>query len=794
MSFFHDGPRSDLQANINRKVLESFESGAQPIHQVCSRFKLPANVVHSVCPAQRATAFVNVLPHIVLRGTDVPWSRSPTSTRHENEQQTTDGQGPAPWFVLLAFSPEELRLDEQELEHILHRIPSIKKSQSETFSVRVPARDTPQLSDVLSTIPSDEELDAPSADESLDVIFIKNDLFQSIFTAADTPTGSFSLDLTQYKSMTHVRRLPINSTDGSGAFSISISPRTGPIGLKTPETVVVHLVSVDMRSDLTLVSESKPVALTSLHSWTYTCLPDGQETHTPKCISNFAQGLTVLPSKPQDIPDTEPEVKALVLKKLEDGYSLAQHRTITGEKTTAIVRGPLIPKPVGHPLNDHFCMQSNFGSDLSIVDKDFGLTNITYSSAWELGHTMARNDQHFAAALMKLRSAVRAGGSGGTRIDLRGSIGGSESGKRNILGRDDLLKGLDELTQRLDGYGIGGPAASSNRWRSGRTPDATKSTPLTESTIHDDADFNRVYSWVLDKLHLKQVPWHYICLDASWLPPETLRFVYVDENWMDALVDGALSLGNLSTDSSSKDDSSRTTIKRAINSKLSLPDKDLGGRTPPTPVYGFVLRSQLLVEFPDIIVSPVFAEVPLSGTADSVSGASKPSILSQQKLDDDSMCCLFDSFPATLQRIILAVPPHQQSFIIGDSITEENLTVKTRPLFTQWDKEKYQHISTASAKTISLPLADGKAFDPKSRMLEIQSYANSVRVALRDTAVAGSVDSSLEANSALLALHLSETIPELVIRAPETLEDIPKTAEDRLFGIHPFQLSLPKGL
>lgn len=797
MSFPQGQPGSDLQVNsIDGNVLGTFDSGARQIHQAPSRFNLPADVVHTACPTGGASAPVTVLPHIVLKGADVPWSRSPTNTLHETEGQVNDEQDPAPWFVLLAFSPDELRLEEDELDDILQRIPSIKKRQGETFSVRIPARYTPQLSNALNTISFDTELDAHSADESLDVIFLKNDLFQCIFTVADAVTGASRLDLIQYKSMTHVRRVPTSGIDDSEALSVSISPRTGPIGLKHPETVVVHLVSLDMGPDLTLVSESKRVAVTSLHSWTYTCLPDGQDTRVSQCVSHFGQSLAVLPPEPQDIPissDIDPKVKAFMRKRLEDGYSLVRHRTVTGEQTTAIVRGPLIPKPVAHPLSEHFCTQSNFGTNLNIVDEDVGLTNITYSSAWTLGRSMASNDQQFIAALVKLRSAVRAGGPGRSKIDLQDSIGGIDPGKRTILGRDDLLKEFGALTQHLDGHVDGGPAVSSSRWRKGREPDATKSTPFTESTIYDDAAFKHVYAWVLDKLHLKQVPWHYICLDESWLPPETLRFVYVDENWTDALVDGALSLANL-PDGSSKGDSSRTAIKKAINSKVSLPDKALGGRVPSTPVYGFVLRSQLLVQFPDIIVTPVFAATPSKQGADNVLGASKPVILSQQRISVDSICCLFNSFPAKLERLVFTVPPHQQRFVIGESIMEEKLTVKARPLYTQWDKEKRQDTSRASDKTVLLPLADGSAFDLGSRMIKVQNYADLVREALQQTGAVEGVSSPWEANgSALMALHLSETIPELVIRAPETSEDIPKPAEDRLYGRQSFRLSLPKG-
>jgi hypothetical protein len=146
-----------------------------------------------------------------------------------------------------------------------------------------------------------------------------------------------------------------------------------------------------------------------------------------------------------------------------------------------------------------------------------------------------------------------------------------------------------------------------------------------------------------------------------------------------------------------------------------------------------------------------------------------------------------------LESIVFTVPPHQQRFVIGDSITEDQLTVKVRPLYTQWDKKKHQHVSRVPTKTISLPIAGGRVFELKSRVLKVQNYANPVRETLKELGSVECVSSSWEANdSALMALHLSETIPELVIRVPKTPKDTPKLADDRLFGRLPFQFLLPK--
>jgi len=46
---------------------------------------------------------------------------------------------------------------------------------------------------------------------------------------------------------------------------------------------------------------------------------------------------------------------------------------------------------------------------------------------------------------------------------------------------------------------------------------------------------------------LHEVPFSYLVPDADLLPPESIRFFYIDRNWTDALVQGALSVGTITT-------------------------------------------------------------------------------------------------------------------------------------------------------------------------------------------------------------------------------------------------------
>ena len=48
--------------------------------------------------------------------------------------------------------------------------------------------------------------------------------------------------------------------------------------------------------------------------------------------------------------------------------------------------------------------------------------------------------------------------------------------------------------------------------------------------------------WLARLRLLEGVPFAYLVADSELLPPESIRFFYLDRNWTDALVQGALSV------------------------------------------------------------------------------------------------------------------------------------------------------------------------------------------------------------------------------------------------------------
>lgn len=67
-----------------------------------------------------------------------------------------------------------------------------------------------------------------------------------------------------------------------------------------------------------------------------------------------------------------------------------------------------------------------------------------------------------------------------------------------------------------------------------------------------------VVTWLAKLRLLYGVPFFYLVPDARMLPPESIRFFQVDENWLDALLDGAFSIGR-STTGDAEREANRTT-------------------------------------------------------------------------------------------------------------------------------------------------------------------------------------------------------------------------------------------
>lgn len=278
--------------------------------------------------------------------------------------------------------------------------------------------------------------------------------------------------------------------------------------------------------------------------------------------------------------------------------------------------------------------------------------------------------------------------------------------------------------------------------------------------------------WVLDKLHLAGVPAHYLLPDPSHIPPETLRFFHIDANWTDALVDGALSLANHIADTPSED-FTRTAIKAALNRYMETPFA--GDYCQQMPAYGCFLRSELLVQFPDLAVSAEFEERFKIGE-DSAPAKPKAPILVQRKLASEIMLLLFDREPLGLVSVKFTLPAHQQTFVAA---TDFHASDQTRPQPTAEIFHKRIYASDPDFPNpqpdyrerikpiLTKEYARNDLFDWDARIIRVEAYANLVHKTLVNNMPTTPKKHYIETSptAAVFALQLNEPIYTLVVNS-----------------------------
>jgi hypothetical protein len=209
------------------------------------------------------------------------------------------------------------------------------------------------------------------------------------------------------------------------------------------------------------------------------------------------------------------------------------------------------------------------------------------------------------------------------------------------------------------------------------TPDGG---PYNYHNIPNNTDYAVIQEWVLDRLHMAGIPAHYLLPDPSHIPPESLRFFHIDRNWLDAMVDGALSLANHLADVL-EEDYTRSSLKATLNRYLTTPL--VGDYLQQIPAYGLMLRSQLLVQFLDLVVGAEFAlEKDDVHTSEDWAHA-KPTapILVQRKLAPDIMLLLFDREPPKLSSVTFTLPAHQQTFIAAFGLNPEKADLRFKRVY-----------------------------------------------------------------------------------------------------------------
>lgn len=453
---------------------------------------------------------------------------------------------------------------------------------------------------------------------------------------ANTPVRLLDLNLDLFRKLcpnrkelpllAHIRhvdiadKIPLEMV-AAGEFSVLVANRFPPLGANT-----VYLVSLEGWTDLLdkpATPSQERVRLITLGSWNFVNDPKGHDTfgglmQQLKKDSNVF-GIT-LPATSGD---------AYVDKALKRGYVPIDYKPVDSTPAVAWYRGPL------SPLTRNRLSQTVFerADAAMILDTGNGILDVSYAAAWELGRLQALSSPAFVKGL---------------RLFVEGRQNREEFGK--------------EIEQFLKDH------------RSSFATPVSGETQLEQIKIADD-----LVEWIARLVLLYPVPFHYLVPHQSLLPSESLRFFHLDDNWVDALVDGAFSIAVRTVDEKRKKYRAelQATLSRIVyQHRLRLQGKNPEWEPSETfmgvPKSGFLLRSRVVTGWPGVEVT-----VKTSAKED----PNLPLILRFDQIADGVLFCLARGF---IQEVTFREPREGLTFGVGtNGKLKSNRTGKTLDVMSE---------------------------------------------------------------------------------------------------------------
>lgn len=149
------------------------------------------------------------------------------------------------------------------------------------------------------------------------------------------------------------------------------------------------------------------------------------------------------------------------------------------------------------------------------------------------------------------------------------------------------------------------------------------------------------------------VPFSYLVPDENLLPVESIRFFYVDRAWTDALVQGALSVGTISTSDRAELEAVYPHIRQDVDTterKVRRPDEEVLLQGNGGTITGFLLRSRAVSGWPGLHVraysEDVLPDNELSTVAESDPRRMK--VLRMERLAPAVLLVLIDGVPEVI--------------------------------------------------------------------------------------------------------------------------------------------------
>ena len=585
----------DYRASIRQVVCDAARPGialhAKPYETTlrfvvdAPRFKLQPTDLHSVYPpAGDEGQFGGTVPHVVFTRRTLPWERglAEAPTAGHGAAPGSPGQtalAPPPWMALLVLSDVEL-----QAEQLPDGTPAFKPLPVLLASeVQTPVDSLLQPLSALTRPPAlgqarwDEAQRRRYAASSCQVLDLTLARFRAIAPRlADLPylaharqvctdekevfgindQGWFSVLLANrfvrdggryhavLVSLEGHEELLSEDDAGQGPSATAQPPGLPPTA---DRQVLVQRLLWLLRQVERMKRQAPRLRLVVLGRWSFTCHGEGGNFKSRMAALNrrreAGSAADAAPEwwlrMPASAPDADTSNKehAIVEAALAQGYTPFGHAMRHGERTVSWYRGPLVPLINRQPQGVQQAVRC--ADELLTCDPRTGMMEVTYAAAWQLGRLLALQNHAFAQALGRARWRLREDEQ--RQLDAAPDLAAASATRRQLSTEDELVAYL---------HGPGGATliqAMAPDWVTSAahpsTGDASAACarPEAEEELPGLGD---AAGWLARLALLYGVPLHYLVPCEDLLPPESLRFFYLDPFWVQYLLRGACSIGD----------------------------------------------------------------------------------------------------------------------------------------------------------------------------------------------------------------------------------------------------------
>ena len=328
------------------------------------------------------------------------------------------------------------------------------------------------------------------------------------------------------------------------------------------------------------------------------------------------------------------------------GYIPLRHYLRQGGKTFYWYHSPLIPGE--NPTNLTLSQLSIRSADQLIsYNKKTGLFDISYAAAWQLGQLLALQDKKFATSLFNWK-------------------------------RSNAQKLAQNNQQALYPHLF----------------------PQQDNNSADNDFPEDIKTWFEQLGLLYNIPFNYLVPDEQMLPPESIRFFWLDWFWVESLLDGAFSIGRVQDSDAQQDNNNNSLTGKAKQ------------------ITGFLMRSEVVSGWPDLQID---------GSESSITGDKpmeenqKSTILRRDRISEDVLICLFDG---EIKTVDISLKPEGLHF--GFNNDPKNLWRELRKLDgTEMSEWKVQPIpwKNESNKVVNIDNLVSKIKEQLTTQKEINNSA-----------------------------------------------------------------------